>query len=72
MKYIIIQTEFKLPAAIIFHECLQHDDIAGEREVLGAGFCNPKGDVWGFSKSLEINSKPEDSAYIKLALNFNL
>lgn len=72
MKYIIIETEFKIPAAILFHECIEHKSIAENKKVLGAGFCNSSGAVWGFSQSLNIESKIEDSKHVKFAINFSV
>ena len=69
MKYIIIQTEFNLPAAIMFAEHLEHKTVANGHKVLSAGFCNSLGETWGHSESLGIDSKASDSDYIKMALN---
>jgi len=62
MKYIILE-DFKMP--IIFHELLNHSDMARGRNVRSAGFCDVNGQeelvsCWGRSASLNISSKQDD------------
>lgn len=63
-----------VPAPVLFPNYIQHNVIAGKLtqlqglKVLSAGFCNTKGDVWGSSVSLGVNSKEQDSIYIKKML----
>ena len=52
MKYIIMDAGTGLPAAVLFNEVLNHREVAAGRQVLGAGFCNAQGQVWGHSESL--------------------
>ena len=70
MKYIIIEAAGGLPAAVLFHEALNHAAIAGGRHVLGAGFCDANGNVWGESVSLGIKSARGDSDYVRQAISF--
>jgi hypothetical protein len=72
MKYIVINSESGLPAAILFNEVLNHKAVASGYKVLGAGFCNATGAVWGYSESLGVESRPKDSTHVKLALSFTL
>jgi hypothetical protein len=72
MKYIVISHDAGLPAAILFNEALLHRDVAAGHKVLGAGFCDVRGRVWGFSESLGVPSRTEDAAHVRLALNLSL
>ena len=72
MKYLIIESETKLPCAVIFNEALTHKDVAGNMKVISAGFVevgSHEVSVYGHSESLNIKSKPIDKDYIELALN---
>jgi len=72
MKYIVINADGDLPAAILFNEVLQHKAVAAGRKVLGAGFCNARGQVWGHSESLGVESRKEDAMHVKLAFTFTM
>jgi hypothetical protein len=74
MKYIIVDNEgIELP--IIFNEIMNHKDIAGDKEVISAGFCRfiKYGDVdvscWGKSISLKKESRGEIDEKIILHTN---
>ena len=72
MKYIVVNADAGLPAAILFNEVLNHRGVAAGRRVLGAGFCNAAGKVWGRSESLGIQSRAEDATHVRLALTFTM
>lgn len=65
MKYIIVKEGIhELP--IVFHEILSHAQVAGNKTVVSAGFCNigireeggePKWAAWGESYTLKIKSR---------------
>lgn len=68
-KYLIIQSESGLPCAIVFNEALTHKDVAGNMNVISAGFCDIKEKRhFGYSESLNVESKQDDWKYIELAL----
>lgn len=66
-KYVIIETEpFNLAAAVLFSPLLRHDQVAGARKVLAAGFYSPATGAYGHSESLGIASRAaEDTALIR-------
>lgn len=68
MKYIILEGKHDIPEPIIFSDTIEHKDEANGREVISAGFVEFKEDGTvicdGWSKSLNINSKPGDDAEI--------
>ena len=67
-KYIIVISH-ELEVPIVFSKILQHNEVAGGRKVVGAGFCHLSIDIndkrcWsvsGHSISLGIKSRPEDA-----------
>ena len=69
----MLETNNGLPTPILFPEFIQHREIYNELKgvqdnLLSAGFCNGKGDVWGTSVSLGKSCREEDSIYIKKML----
>lgn len=64
MKYIIVNS-LGTKLAIIFDEILEHKEVAGNYQVISAGFCDKDGNVWGQSLSLSMKSKPKDSELIR-------
>lgn len=68
MKYLIL-SEHDLPVAVLFDELLNHREVAGQKKVLGAGYCNRTGQVWGQSVSLGIKAKKEDELIILKSLH---
>jgi hypothetical protein len=62
-KYIIVE-EKGLELPIIFNSILTHADVAGNKKVISAGFCQSDYEgvysVWGESVSLKIKSRPQD------------
>ena len=70
MKYIIIDADAGLPAAILFNEVLNHAVVAAGKKVISAGFCSANGAVWGRSESLGVDSRQEDFTHVLLALRF--
>jgi len=65
-KYIIVQTSYGGEEAIIFGELLTHKEVAGNLDVISAGFCQLADggftySVWGSSVTLGIGSRKEDS-----------
>jgi hypothetical protein len=71
MKYIVIQHE-GFDCAVLFNEAIPHRVEAAGRKVLGAGFCNASGEVWGHSEGLKVESRPEDATHVRLALEMTL
>jgi hypothetical protein len=79
MKYIIIK-ELNLEFAVLFNECLTHVSMAGNNNVISAGFCslNPDNDfreeikatVWGSSVTLKKSSRLEDEEIIERSIKF--
>lgn len=68
-KYIVVQGKFNMPAAVLFSPIIQHDAMAGNHVVLGAGFwC---GEAYGHSESLGITSRAEDTEIIRAVLAGN-
>lgn len=68
-KYIIVETVFGQPAATVFPEILQHNEVAKNQKVISAGFCQhrvhgPGWICWGMSTSLNIKSHPEQDEKI--------
>ena len=72
MKYILIENQFGLPCAVMFSEAIQHSEMAKGKKVLGAGFCDNLGHVWGESVSLDIKSKPEDAKDLEIAIKLRV
>lgn len=81
LKYIVIP-KMGIECAIVFNDILDHAEVAGDNKVISAGFCkiNPNSwdkrphnynsvSVWGFSKTLELTSRPEDAELIEMTLN---
>lgn len=60
MKYIIIDNLY----AIIFPTHLNHSDIANNFNVTSAGFIDSKGNVYGFSDTLNLKSNNKDQKII--------
>ena len=62
-KYVIIEHR-KLECVIVFSPCLLHQDVAGDRKLKAAGFCELDADgrwvVSGKSLSLEYGCRPQD------------
>ena len=67
LKYIIIKDRFEVP--IIFSALLNHKTVAGNLNVISAGFCtiesNNQVSCYGESVSLNIKSRKEDSSIIE-------
>lgn len=60
MKYIIIDNIY----AIIFPTYLSHSDIASNYNVTSAGFIDNKGNIYGFSDTLNLHSNSKDQKII--------
>jgi len=63
-KYIIVQ-DGGLELPVIFSPLLKHSEVAGQRRIVAAGFCdisNNEVACWGKSVSLDIESRPEEDA----------
>ena len=75
MKYIIVKN-LGLELPIVFNEIIEHSRIAEnwENKVISAGFCSIHAKdsvmVHGSSRSLNINSRPEDAKIISDSLIF--
>jgi len=72
MKYIIVNRQ-GLPSAILFAEHVNHSDAINQKDIapISAGFCTLKNGavtVTGESNSLNLQSRPEDAAIIRLTL----
>lgn len=70
MKYIILNDGMNSP--ILFPTFLDHSDIAANRPVISAGYCNISFDgddvevsVYGDSFSMEIGTREEDAKHIR-------
>lgn len=68
MKYIIV-IDHDLPMAIWFDPILNHSDIAFGKEVVSAGHCNSSGQAYGYSVTLLMKSRPEDTDIIRQSMN---
>lgn len=77
MKYIVFKNPIEDQFMICFPEVLNHAHVASAMkhhpqmllEPVSAGFCDPeKGDVWGKSVSLKLDSRPEDKLHLKMAM----
>jgi hypothetical protein len=78
MKYIIFKRgAFELP--VLFPQLIEHSSvhIAPDRggnpaEPIAAGFCDETGHCMGKSVSLKLESRQQDSAIVKLAMEFDI
>jgi hypothetical protein len=64
-KYLIVISERGCECAIVFNHILDHKQVAGNMEVVSAGYCHFfKGDVsvWGESTTLKIESRGDEDA----------
>jgi len=68
-KYVVVMKD-GCECAIIFSSLLNHHQVAGTWEVVGAGFCrlpdrlNDNVSAWGESKTLRIKSRGDKDAEI--------
>ena len=72
LKYIVINDrDMEIP--ILFHQCVQHKDVAGRLSdsVVSAGFWNGTS-AYGESVGLNLKSRPEDTDLISRAIRFSL
>ena len=67
MKYIILN-EMEIEVAVLFDELLTHDQVAGGRAAVSAGFCNAEGTAWGQSVGLRLKARPQDTAIIQASM----
>lgn len=73
MKYlIVINPVTQCPSPVMFQEDLAHSQVAGELEVVSAGFCDQLGNVWGGSDGLGIQSHPADAAMVKVGMSLRV
>jgi hypothetical protein len=75
IKYIIVNAGFGTEAPILFSELLKHNEVAGNRQVISAGFVQIHAEekdgeqvfvatCYGESTSLDIQSRPEEDSKI--------
>ena len=72
LKYIVINDrDMEIP--ILFHQCVQHRDVAGRMSdnVVSAGFWSGT-KAYGESISLKLKSRAEDTDLILRAIQFTL
>ena len=78
MKYIVYKDLHQIEAVVLFGEQTPHTEIGqglqlsklDPKTLVSAGFCNINGDVWGYSQSLNLKSRHEDTALIRRTINF--
>jgi len=73
VKYIIV-TSMGIETPIVFSDFLKHSEVAGNREVISAGFVqfglvdptdeDIEATCYGMSTSLDIESRPEEDSKI--------
>lgn len=75
MKYIIVD-EMGIEVPIVFCELLKHNEVAGDRKVISAGFCAVDDQKiwysWGESVSLKIRSRWNDNDVIQKGMEMRL
>ena len=64
LKYVIIDNFWP----IIFPTNINHCDIAIGKNITSAGFINERGEVYGFSDTLNLHSKESDQKLINRIL----
>lgn len=66
-KYLIVM-DYDCPCAIVFNSILSHRQVAGEMNVIAAGFCrlpdklNDNVNAWGESTTLKVKSRGNEDA----------
>lgn len=76
-KYLIISTYGGIELPIIFNPILTHNEVAGNLNVISAGFCakncvNTGYIAWGGSVSLGKKSRLEDTNILNNNLEYNI
>ena len=67
-KYLIVLSEQGCECAIVFNHILDHKQVAGNMEVVSAGYCHllrgnvSNVSVWGESTTLKIESRGDEDA----------